>query len=383
MDCIGGSGGALGIAAVIAAGVLAVGCGPADSQGVQTAVSTESDAVRLRNGALARARVWRQPATPIGAVDLRVNPHRPDRVNDDDEIDCRFTPTPVDGTTPKFYCALPSGELVKVKYGRNNPELLAEVAASRLLTALGFMADHMSIVKRVRCAGCPTFPFQALGCLARIGVQSVCIPGGIDDERTVHFDTVVLERKLAGRIIEAYEDQGWGWFELDRIDPARGGSTLAEVDAFRLMAMFLAHWDNKPPNQRLICPPDADRPHGSCVEPLAIIQDLGATFGPLKVDLRNWRRERVWKDARTCTVSMEHFPWGGGTFPERRLSDAGRLLFLRLVEQLSDDQLRGLFEGSRITAQDQFNAEATRADAWVRAFKDRVEQIRTAGPCPS
>jgi hypothetical protein len=383
VDRLGESGLALWIAAVIATGVLSVACGPADPQGVEAAASTKSVAVRIRESALASARVWRQPATAIGLADLRVNPQRPDRLSDDDEIDCRFTLTPVDGTTPKFYCALSSGELVKIKYGRNNPELLAEVAASRLLTALGFMADHMFVLKRVRCAGCPTFPFQALRCLARIGVQSACMPGGIDDNRIVHLDTVVLERKLAGRIVEAYEDQGWGWFELDRIDAAHGGSTLAEVDAFRLMAIFLAHWDNKPPNQRLICPAGADRPDGSCAEPLAIIHDLGATFGPLKVDLQNWKRGQIWKDARTCTVSMEHMPWGGGTFTERRISDSGRLLFLRLVEQLSDGQLRDLFEGSRITTQDQFSAEATRADAWVRAFKGRVEQIRAAGPCPS
>ena len=371
------------IAATGAMAVLSAACRPADSPGVEAAGPMKTEAHRVRDRALASARVWSQPATPIGSANLRVNPQGPGRLTDDDEVDCRFSLTPVDGTTPKFYCELPQGELIKVKYGSTNPELSAEVAASRLLTALGFMADHMFIVKRVRCAGCPTFPFQALRCLARVGVRSACMPGGVDYERIVPFDTAVLERKLPGRIIEAFEDQGWAWFELDRIAPSAGGSTLAEVDAFRLMAVFLAHWDNKSPNQRLICPPGADSADGTCAQPFAIMQDLGATFGPLKVDLRNWARGRIWKDAKTCTVSMEHMPWGGGTFPERRISDAGRTLLLGLLEQVSEAQLRDLFEGSRITMQDQFSAESRRADAWILAFEERVAQIRAAGPCPS
>jgi hypothetical protein len=199
----------------------------------------------------------------------------------------------------------------------------------------------------------------------------------------VDFDWVVLERKLPGRVIEAIPDEGWAWFELDRIDPARGGSTRAEVDALRLLAVFLAHWDNKSANQRLVCPPGRDRPDGGCSQPLAMVQDLGATFGPLKIDLNNWRRGRIWKDGASCTVSMESLPWGGATFPERRISEEGRLMLLGLLDQLTDQQLRDLFEGSRVTRNEQLGSESRRVDAWVTAFKDRVAQIRAAGPCSS
>jgi hypothetical protein len=147
--------------------------------------------------------------------------------------------------------------------------------------------------------------------------------------------------------------------------------------------VFLAHWDNKAPNQRLICPAAAAGNDAACAQPLAIIQDLGATFGPLKLDLHNWRSGRIWKDGATCTVSMEHLPWSGATFPERRISEAGRRLLLQLLEQLSDQQLRDLFEGSRVTSYEQYGTERRPADAWVAAFKARVAQIRQAGPCPS
>ena len=58
-----------------------------------------------------------------------------------------------------------NGEIVKIKYGRSNPEVYTEVAATRLLAALGFPADRMFVINRVRCFGCPPDPFPALECV--------------------------------------------------------------------------------------------------------------------------------------------------------------------------------------------------------------------------
>ena len=40
---------------------------------------------------------------------------------------------------------------MKVKYGRDNAELYTEVAATRLMAALGFPVDRMFVVAAVRC----------------------------------------------------------------------------------------------------------------------------------------------------------------------------------------------------------------------------------------
>ena len=69
-------------------------------------------------------------------------------------VDCNYVERDMGGNTPKFACRLANGDEVKVKYGRDNGEVYAEVAASRLLWALGFSADAMYPV-RVRCHGCP------------------------------------------------------------------------------------------------------------------------------------------------------------------------------------------------------------------------------------
>ena len=333
----------------------------------------------LRLQALGAARVWSPPTVPPGAADLSANP--PGGFEPDDEVTCRFALEPVGGTTPKFYCDLPGGERVKVKYGSTNAELHAEVAATRLLAALGFGADHMFVVRKVRCAGCPRFPFQALQCHERTPFDRACLGGGLDYSRVVEFGDAVLERRLAGRPIRTAETEGWAWFELSAVDHAAGGASREELDALRLMAIVLAHWDNKSENQRLICLPGADRPDGGCSRPLALLQDLGGTFGPAKVELRNWRANPVWADAQSCTVSMKHLPWSGGTFPDHRISEGGRLLLLGLLEQLSQSQLTALFESSGITRFDQVSLDGRDANAWVAVFRDKVRQIREGGPC--
>jgi hypothetical protein len=286
------------------------------------------------------------------------------------------------GTTPKFDCELPGGDVIRVKYGRGNPELRAEVAATRLLSALGFGADRMYTVKEVRCAGCTAFPFQSLRCLEETRLEQACFPRGLDYSRVSRFDEIAIERRLEGRRIEATPDQGWGWFELDAIDPKAGGAPRSHVDALKLMAVFIAHWDNKAENQRLVCLPGGDLPDGGCSRPLALMQDLGASFGPMKLDLHNWRTLPVWADARTCRVSMEALPWGGGTFPEQQISDEGRRFLLDLLERLTTAQLEGLFAAARVDTSEGVTAEGRSPAAWAAAFQDKVRQIREAGPCP-
>jgi hypothetical protein len=145
----------------------------------------------------------------------------------------------------------------------------------------------------------------------------------------------------------------------------------------------LVHWDNKGPNQRLLCPQGKERPDGGCAEPLAIIQDLGATFGPERVDLNNWREVAVWRDRKSCTVSMAGLPFNGSTFTERQISEAGRQLLSGLFDQLSDRQLTDLFTAARFSEFDGITAEGRNPQAWVKAFRAKAKAIKDAGPCPS
>ena len=66
---------------------------------------------------------------------------------------------------------------VKVKYG-NTGEIHAEIAASRLLTALGFGADRMFLVPRLRCYGCVRTPFYTNWLLDKLQRARLGRPGG-------------------------------------------------------------------------------------------------------------------------------------------------------------------------------------------------------------
>lgn len=367
--------------AVLVSALTLGGCGERAEDRGAAGRGAEDKKAAAREQALEAAKVWFPPAIPIGQVDFAANPSVSNGFRSSDEVACRFVPGKLNGTSQKFNCQLADGDVVKVKYGTSNPEPQAEVAATRLLAALGFGADRMFLVRAVRCAGCPPYPFQALQCLERTGIEPLCMAGA-DDRRVRIITGAAIERQLDGDKIEAGDDSGWAWYELDRIDPAKGGSSRAEVDALRLLAVVLAHWDNKAANQRLVCLPGGERPDGTCAKPLAMIQDLGATFGPNKLDLPNWARAAVWMDPRGCTVSMRAFPYHGATFPDRRISEGGRRLLLGLLEQISESQLRDLFAGSGIAGFDQISVEARDVGAWTRTFMRKVQEIRAAGPCP-
>jgi hypothetical protein len=226
----------------------------------------------------------------------------------------------------------------------------------------------MYVVRRVTCWGCPRYPYPRWPLWDALFARS---------GRGMAFEYPVIEGAFPGKEIETAEVEGWAFTELERVDEARGGASRAELDALRLFAVFLHHWDNKAPNQRLTCLPGGERPDGSCAEPFALIHDLGATFGPRRADLGGWQGRPVWDDAATCAVSMRDLPFGGGTFVDRRIGEGGRALLASQLRRLTREQVRGLFDGARF-------GEAGRGDveAWVAAFERRVRQIVDRGPCP-
>ena len=339
-------------------------------------------ATEIRHDALARARVWREPADPIDHVDFTRNPGDDDPLDPTQPISCKFLPRVTSGTTPKFDCILPGGRVVKVKYG-GSAEIHAEVAASRLLAALGFGADRMDLVTRVRCFGCPISPFRAYQALELARMDGV-YTRRIDYAHYRDFEWAAVERRFAAASIDTPEVQGWGFYELEKIDPVRGGSSRAHVDALRLMAVFLHHWDNKAENQRLVCLSEPQGDHnGPCPQPFAFFQDLGSTFGPKKVNFASWSTRRVWSDAATCELSMKDMPYAGATFGTVRIKEEGRRFLADKLQQLSEAQIHTLFTAARFAEHHwRWDAGADVAN-WVRAFQQKVREIADREPCPS
>jgi hypothetical protein len=329
----------------------------------------------LRRDALPRARVWQEPAVPVAQADLGRNPPAADALRLDSRIVCRFQLRSTPGYSPKFHCVQPGGDVLKVKYGWNSREVRTEVASTRLLAALGFGADRMYVVDRVRCFGCPPYPHEKMAWFGALRM---------DYREYRDFDFVAIERPLPGLPLETDEEKGWRWDELSHIDPARGGSPRAEVDALRLVAVFLANWDSKDSNQRLVCLPDGGQasPDPGCARPFVYMDDVGTTFGPHSMNLDTWSARPVWADAARCLVSMKGLPYDGATFGDARISEGGRLLLARQLTALTDAQIHDLFRGARFQDFPWDHDYEGDIGRWTAVFHDRVRQIADRAPCP-
>ncbi len=358
-----------------------------------------------RRQILGAAKVWAQPVSPIAAVDFRQNAGGDASFQTTDEVACRFLPRkPSLGTTRKFECVFENGEVLKVKY--ENRESLTETAASRLLAAVGFGTDRVQLVKTVRCFGCPKDPFVILSCLStpfEKTFQDCTRSYGMKRRPDGHVDVAVnyaaftdfpgasIERREPGIAVEAEGDEGWEWSELaERADAAPGGATRAERDALRLMAVFLNNWDTKEQNQRLVCRSVSKGAVTVCNDAFAYMSDVGAAFGGRardgianrKISVDYWANVPIWADARTCLVKIDSALMLEATFGKATISESGRLLFASLLTQLTDQQIRDLFETSGFLDYAK-GAQANRnLDVWAGTFHDKVRQIVDREPCP-
>ena len=313
--------------------------------------------VAERKALIERAQVWR--ATDIPRMDLKTGPRG--GFAPDASIRCEYVNKKLTGTTPKFACRLPDGREFKIKYGSGNGEVYAEVAASRLLWALGFGADAMYPV-RVICKRCP----DTLG-----GVKRG------DDEWL--FERAALERKMAGREVS---DQ-WSWAELDQVDERAGGAPRAQRDALKLLAVLLQHTDSKPVQQRILCIEE----HGHrCTLPLMMIDDLGMTFGAANmfndagigsVNFAQWEKLSVWKDATRCVGNLSGSKTGTLKYPE--ISEEGRRFLAALLMQLSDQQIATMFHVAHFDLRghtpDEGEPIVGSIPQWVSAFKAKRAEI--------
>ena len=325
--------------------------------------AAEADA---RMTAIQRAQLW-MPGK-VAARDIAAGPQRKDGFAFRQTITCKYDPKDLSGASPKFACFHGDEEL-KVKYGGNNAEVYAEVAATRLLWALGFGADVMYPV-RVICEGCP----DTLRGLPREGGRA-------------EFDPATIERKLNAR--EFPENDTWSWRELEAVREDLGGAPRAHRDALKLLAVFLQHTDTKPQQQRLVCLDEAPQQRGEeaapCAKPFMMINDLGLTFGrantfnvnAMGMNLVQWAATPVWREKGACVGNLPKSLTG--TLENPVISEEGRAFLAGLMTQLTDKQIADLFEVSRVTLRlrepDKARSGFATVGEWVDAFKQKRDQI--------
>jgi hypothetical protein len=322
-----------------------------------------------RHEAIRRAGVW--SPTDIPKVDLKAGPDASGAFAPNQWVTCEYKEKESSGHSPKFVCETSPGNEVKVKYGPRNAEVFGEVLSTRLFWALGFPADRMYPV-RVRCHGCPRDPSEGPEMAGEV----------------VEFNPAAIERKLPGRPMETKSDSGWTWSELEDIGPEAAPGARAQRDALKLLAAFVQHTDTKAANQRLLCPKGEEVGQTGCRRPILMVSDLGLTFGHAgllnknadSVSLATWTQVPVWKDRAGCVAQLKGSFTGSFSHPTIR--EAGRAFLAGLLVQLTDAQLRDLFETARVkrrssdpSSDPDKDGPSARVDEWVTAFKLKRAQI--------
>ena len=112
-----------------------------------------------------------------------------------------------------------------------------------------------------------------------------------------------------------------------------------------------------------------------------MINDVGKTFGASSmfnadkksaVNFEEWSTTPMWKDPEACVAQLSKSFTGSLEHP--KISEDGRKFLSGLLAQLSDRQLRDLFEVARFTKRD----PNTPVDDWVRVFKQKRDEIAAA-----
>jgi hypothetical protein len=328
------------------------------AQAAGRATKPAPDSAR-RLAAIRHAQVWF--ATDVPTMDLRLGPQGPGAFAPNETVTCDYVAKKANGHSPKFTCSRPPKDELKVKYGRDNGEVFAEVAASRLFWALGFVADRMYPV-RVVCRGCPS------------GIHGTEIAS--------------IQRKAPGKDIETGDMVGWAWPELDEVDPTVGGSPRAQRDALKLLAVLVQHTDSKAEQQRLIClggQTKTDDTTEPCAMTIMMAHDLGLTFGRANLwnrstvgstNLMQWSQAAVWTGPTGCVANLPRSQ--SGTLDNPIIGEDGRKFLADLLVQLSDRQLSDLFEVSRFPRRSTASDDAPDTSAirdWVRIFKQKRDEI--------
>ncbi len=349
--------------------------------------------------------------TTVATADIMAGPAQDKKqfqLHFNDKVICDFaTPgSKMGGNTPKFECKITSVESVngqvqtltadmdeqpvKVKFGADDNEVYAEIVSTRLMWALGYYADAWFPV-RVECHNCPENPMSGSGAAG-----------------TRTYDPATIVRKFSwNKMTEAGKDEeGWSWKELD----TDNGRPTYERDGLKLLAAFIQHSDNKPPQQRLVCHKvdvnTSTTPYTTtCDKSVMLVQDVGATFGTggaftsndsAKMNLKGWSNQKLWSKVGTdgspkqCEAILHKSLTAKDGLDNPQISEDGRRFDAGLMCQLTDQQILDLFKASRASAMPEYHNkdgsfktgfdEASIEQQWVQAFKNKREQL-AAGRC--
>jgi hypothetical protein len=283
---------------------------------------------------------------------------------------------------------------LKVKYrshdepvAQEERDMYTEVAATRLLWALGFAADRMYRPRSVHCHRCPGNPFVDRNAL--------------DPGRYTTFDEAAIELRYMGDRAETYEalfDGGWSWGEeLHTLRYGTGPGVFDEeqktqLDGLVVLLNILGHVSSLPEQNRLVCIRRGMQQIGTtakyCPQTRLLVHDLGSVFNKKDENsLEAWTERPIWSDRARCVPAIWFRVPEGEPLRPYIIGEPGRRFIVGLLDQLSDEHLRAVFESAAFERYDitlvapseiPTPAEAKSIiDAWIAAFRRKIDEVRS------
>ena len=289
--------------------------------------------------------LWRDPG-PIAAKDLSQGPTSQERAP---KPPFTFVEEDVSGSKPKVKVTDANGVTWKVKFAGNDPsknEVNAEIAASRVMWALGYLVEEHYYV--------PAGVIQGAKNLNR--TKDVI---GSDGQ----FRMARFERRAAN-----VERSGRSW-SLDQ-NPFTG---TKELSGLLLVTALINNWDNKPENTSI----DLVKREDGTVEAQYLLSDLGAAFGrmsgppswspaPSRWMVEQYREQPFVKGVEGDSVVL-HFQ---GQVPIPPIPIEHARWFAGLAGQLTGNQLRGAFIAA--------GADPAQADGFAARVIEKIRELQKA-----
>lgn len=248
------------------------------------------------------------------------------------------------GTKPKVHVTDANGVRWNVKLGSD--EVHAEVAASRITWALGFMVEESYYVDTGRIDGMRSETLKRAGRAFRPDGSFVAARF---EKRPDHIERLKIN---------------WTWDQ----NPFVGSK---EISGLKLLAVMVNNWDVMPKNNNVLAIRGAD---GS-VRTWYLIADWGQTFGRMgspqshsKWVLQDYKSTPFVLGTSGDTLKL-HFE---GYTPDlfRNIPIEHARWFAGLVSQLSDAQLRDAFRAG--------GARPADAEAFAARFREKVDELKAA-----
>lgn len=284
--------------------------------------------------------LWRDPG-PVAGKDLAQGPTSPDRAP---VPPFTFVEEDISGSKPKVKVVDSQGVTWRVKFAGNDPqknEVNAEVAASRVMWALGYLVEEHYFV--------PAGVIEGVKGLDR--AKDVIASDGLF--RMARFERRAVDAERTGR----------SW-PLDQ-NPFVG---TRELSGLVIVTALMNNWDNKPENTAI------EIVNG---EARYFISDLGASFGrmagppswhpaPSRWNVEHYRAQQFVKGVEGDTVLLNF----EGQVPLPPIPIEHARWFVSLAGQLTQDQVRQAFVAA--------GATPGQADGFAARMIEKIAELQKA-----